>query len=156
MDAEDARTIAQRARRIRHRRGLSLDVVAGLAGISKPCLSALERGQRGFNRRGLIEDLAEALGCSVVDLTGQRYAPPDRGTADALATLPGISFWCGLMRRPRRIVTARQSSAWTQPTGWRHSTFDPTRWPEELVITLDRRLGGGCGSWLRREVARGE
>jgi hypothetical protein len=30
----------------------------------------LERGLRGFNRRGLIEDLAEALGCSVADLTG--------------------------------------------------------------------------------------
>ncbi|MBV9164102.1 MAG: helix-turn-helix transcriptional regulator [Pseudonocardiales bacterium] len=47
---------------------MSLDVAAGLAGISKPYLSALERGKRGFNRRGLIEDLANALGCSVVDL----------------------------------------------------------------------------------------
>jgi hypothetical protein len=55
-------------------------------------LSMLERGQRGFNRRGLIEDFADALGCSVVDLTGQPFAPPDRGTADALATIPGISL----------------------------------------------------------------
>ncbi|MDQ4031562.1 MAG: helix-turn-helix transcriptional regulator [Actinomycetota bacterium] len=51
---------------IRRRRGLSLEVVAGFAGISTPYLSMLERGQRGFNRRGLVEDLANALGCSVV------------------------------------------------------------------------------------------
>jgi transcriptional regulator with XRE-family HTH domain len=55
-----------------------LDVVAGLAGISKQYLSALERGQRGFNRRGLLDDLATALCCSVADLTGQPYLPPDR------------------------------------------------------------------------------
>ncbi|HET9258482.1 MAG TPA: helix-turn-helix transcriptional regulator [Pseudonocardiaceae bacterium] len=70
-----------RAKFIRRRRGLSQDVAAGLAGISKPYLSLLENGHRGFNRRGLIEDLAEALGCSVVDLTGQPYPPPDRESA---------------------------------------------------------------------------
>ncbi|MGH3903450.1 MAG: hypothetical protein ACRDTE_04565, partial [Pseudonocardiaceae bacterium] len=49
-----------------------------------------EKGQRGFNRRGLIEDLAGALGCSVTDLTGEPYQPVDRDTADALAAVPGI------------------------------------------------------------------
>lgn len=91
MDAEEASAIGARARKIRTRRGLSLDVAAGLAGISKPYLSALERGQRGFNRRGLIEDLADALGCSVADLTGQPYSTQDRSTADALAVLPAVS-----------------------------------------------------------------
>lgn len=90
MNADEARTIGARARRIRRRRGLSLEVVAGLAGISAPYLSMLERGQRGFNRRGLLEDLAAALGCSVVDLTGQPYLPPDRPSAETLAALPGI------------------------------------------------------------------
>lgn len=88
MDDEDARTIGQRLRMIRRRRGLGLDVAAGLAGISKPYLSQLERGLRGFNRRGLLEDLAEALGCSVADLTGLPYLPPDKETA---ATAPAIS-----------------------------------------------------------------
>jgi transcriptional regulator with XRE-family HTH domain len=92
VDAEDARSIGARARMIRRRRGLSLDVVAGLAGITKTYLSMLELGQRGFNRRGLIEDLANALGCSVADLTGQPYLPSDRGTADALAALPEIGM----------------------------------------------------------------
>jgi transcriptional regulator with XRE-family HTH domain len=91
MDAEDASVIGQRARMIRRRRGLSLDVTAGLAGITKGYLSMLERGQRGFNRRGLIEDLAEALGCSVADLTGQPYLPVDRQSADTAATIPGVS-----------------------------------------------------------------
>ncbi len=49
---DDALVMGQRARMIRRRRGLSLDVVAGFAGISKSYLSALERGLRGFNRRG--------------------------------------------------------------------------------------------------------
>ncbi|HEV2778398.1 MAG TPA: helix-turn-helix transcriptional regulator [Actinophytocola sp.] len=83
--------IGRRARAIRRRRGLSLDAAAGLAGISKPYLSLLERGMRGFDRRGLLEDLARALGCSVVDLTGQPYPPGDPDSAEALATLPGIS-----------------------------------------------------------------
>jgi hypothetical protein len=51
----------------------------------------LERGQRGFNRRGLLENLADALGCSVTDLTGQPYLAPDRATADALAAIAEIT-----------------------------------------------------------------
>jgi transcriptional regulator with XRE-family HTH domain len=47
MDAEEAHTIGQRVRMVRRRRGLSLEVAAGLAGISPPYLSMLERGQRG-------------------------------------------------------------------------------------------------------------
>lgn len=91
MDAEEASAIGARARMIRRRRGLSLDVAAGLAGISTGYLSMLERGQRGFNRRGLLEDLADALGCSVADLTGQPYLAPDRATADALAVVAEIT-----------------------------------------------------------------
>jgi transcriptional regulator with XRE-family HTH domain len=92
VDAEESLTIGERARKIRRRRGLSLEVVAGLAGIGGPSyLSMLERGLRGFNRRGLIEDLAEALGCSVMDLTGQPYLAVDRQSADTAATIPGVS-----------------------------------------------------------------
>jgi DNA-binding XRE family transcriptional regulator len=58
MDADETRMIGQRLRMIRRRRGLGLAVAAGLGGISKQYLSMLERGERGFNRRGLLEDLA--------------------------------------------------------------------------------------------------
>ncbi|MGH3821776.1 MAG: helix-turn-helix domain-containing protein, partial [Pseudonocardiaceae bacterium] len=44
LNAEEARTIGARARMIRRRRGLSLEVVAGLAGITAQYLSMLERG----------------------------------------------------------------------------------------------------------------
>ncbi len=90
MNAEEAQAIGTRARMVRRRRGLSLDVVAGLAGISTPYLSMLERGQRGFNRRGLLEDLAGALRCSVVDLTGQPYPAADQESVEALASLQDI------------------------------------------------------------------
>lgn len=93
MDADDdAQMIGARARKVRTRRGLSLDVAAGLAGISKPYLSALERGKRGFNRRGLLGDLARALGCSIADLTGQPYLPPDRASAEVGAAVSEISI----------------------------------------------------------------
>ncbi len=82
--------IGRRARVIRRLRGLSLDGVAGLAGMSADHLSMLESGERRFERRGQIEDLANAVGCSVTDLTGQPYLPVDRATADALAAVPGI------------------------------------------------------------------
>ena len=92
MDVDGARPIGARVRKIRSRRGLSLEVAAGLAGITKGYLSMLERGQRGFNRRGLLEDLASALGCSVADLTGQPYLPMDRETAAALPAISEISL----------------------------------------------------------------
>jgi transcriptional regulator with XRE-family HTH domain len=91
VDVDDASSIGARARMIRRRRGLSLEVAAGLAGLSKGYLSLLEHGQRGFNRRGLIEDLAAALGCSVADLTGQPYLLMDQETAAATPAISEIS-----------------------------------------------------------------
>ena len=84
--------IGERLRKIRRRRGMSIDTAAGLAGISKAYWSMLENGKRRFERRGLLEDLAAALGCAVSDLTGQPYLPGDRVSAEALASLPPISL----------------------------------------------------------------
>jgi transcriptional regulator with XRE-family HTH domain len=84
--------IGERARMIRRRRGMSLTVAAGLAGISKGYLSMLENGERRFERRSLIDRLAEALGCSALDLTGQPYQPVDRRAADAMAAIPDIEL----------------------------------------------------------------
>ncbi|MGH3922740.1 MAG: helix-turn-helix domain-containing protein [Pseudonocardiaceae bacterium] len=92
MDDEEARTIGQRLRMIRKRRGLGQKVAADLAGISKQYLSMLERGERGFNRRGLLEDLASALSCSVADLTGQPYHLPDWDTEETFKSVPGIQL----------------------------------------------------------------
>lgn len=58
--------------------------------MSKGYLSMLERGLRRFDRGGLLSALSEALGCSVIDLTGQPYLPADRASVEVLATLPAI------------------------------------------------------------------
>lgn len=83
--------IGAQVRTFRKRRELSLEVVSGLAGISKSYLSLLENGERHFNRRGLIENLARALSCSVIDLTGQPYEPIDRDALLASASLSEVS-----------------------------------------------------------------
>lgn len=85
-----ASEIGGRVRLIRQRRGLSQEDVAVRADISKPYLSQLENGRRAFERRGLIERLAAALECSVLDITGQPYLPSDHRDAEGMATIPGI------------------------------------------------------------------
>jgi transcriptional regulator with XRE-family HTH domain len=82
--------IGKRARVFRTRRKMSLEVVSGLAGISVSQLSRLERGLKRFDRRGLLEDVARALSVSVIDLTGQPYAPVDQRSAMAMAAIPEI------------------------------------------------------------------
>jgi transcriptional regulator with XRE-family HTH domain len=79
----DEETVGQRIRRCRHSRGLSLDQTAGLAGISKPYLSRIERDQRSIDSRVLLLRIATALQASVSDLTGQPDVPRDRQHADA-------------------------------------------------------------------------
>lgn len=139
--------IGQRVRTVRRRRGLSLDTAAGLAGISKAYLSMLENGERRFERRGLLEDLANALGCSVVDLTGQPYLPGDRARAEALATLPPISialFDATLDDVPTcqraRSTTSRSSPARQTSTPRTRDTPSP--------VEISARCSPNCTSML--------
>ena len=60
MGTEDAVAIGRRVRRIRHWRGKSLDVITGLAGISKSYLSGLETGKRVLDSLKLIVAIANA------------------------------------------------------------------------------------------------
>jgi transcriptional regulator with XRE-family HTH domain len=122
VDAEEAWAIGARAAMIRRRRGLSQDVVAGFAGITKQYLSLLETGQRGFNRRGLIEDLADALSCSVADLTGQPYPPPDRESARAKQVITQIEQ--GLNEATLDDVPDLRPRTLESLNGWVHSTAE--------------------------------
>lgn len=92
MPVSEPVQIGTRVRMVRHRRGLGLGTAAGLAGISKSYLSMLENGKRQFDRRGLVEDIARALGCSPADITGQPYLPPDRESAFARSTIEEIEI----------------------------------------------------------------
>ena len=83
MDAEDAVTIGQRLRLVRHAKGKSLAVVAGLAGITSSQLRRLESGERAADRRSLIVALAHALQIAPSDLTVLPMPAPGDGAADA-------------------------------------------------------------------------
>jgi transcriptional regulator with XRE-family HTH domain len=83
-------SMGQRVRRARRYRGMTLAEAAGLAGISTSYLSMIENGHRRLDSRSLLNTLAEVLAVSVVDLTGQPYAPTDRQQSDAQATVPAL------------------------------------------------------------------
>jgi len=72
---EDAGTtrVGAAVRSARLYRGLSLEVVAGLAGHSKSWLSKVERGLLPLERRSDIAALADALQVSPADLTGRPF-----------------------------------------------------------------------------------
>ena len=74
---DDRTRIGANVRSARLRRGMSLAVVAGLAGRSAAWLSLIERGLRPLERRSDLAALANALQISPVDLTGQPYVPDD-------------------------------------------------------------------------------
>jgi transcriptional regulator with XRE-family HTH domain len=87
---DTALSIGQRVRRARRYRGMALAEAAGLAGISTSYLSMIETGRRRLDSRTLITTLADVLAVSVVDLTGQPYAPTDRQISAAQAAVPAL------------------------------------------------------------------
>jgi transcriptional regulator with XRE-family HTH domain len=89
--------IGRTLRQIRHARGKSLAVVAGLAGISPSYLSRLESGDRALDRRSLIAALAEALDVAPSEITGAELAVPgeaddDRAMNDVRLALLAVSM----------------------------------------------------------------
>jgi transcriptional regulator with XRE-family HTH domain len=151
--------IGTRARTIRRRRGLSLDTAAGLAGISKSYLSKLENGKRHFERRGLVEDLATALGCAVADLTGQPYLPVDGPTADGQRAVTRIEQGLNDATlddvpdlRPRPLPELRSSvddSARLRDAGHYGAAASDA---DRVLIDLQVHIATGSGSH-RREAA---
>jgi len=65
---EDARMIGRRVRLFRRSQGKSLQVVAGLAGMSKSKLDRIERGEVALDRRSDIVALANALHVAASEL----------------------------------------------------------------------------------------
>ncbi|MDQ3765333.1 MAG: helix-turn-helix domain-containing protein [Actinomycetota bacterium] len=75
-------TVGQRLRQIRYARSKSLQVVAGLAGMSKSHLSRLERGECALDRQSEIVALASALQISPSELTRLPIPAPGDGRTD--------------------------------------------------------------------------
>jgi len=82
-EAIDPATIGRQVRRIRHSRGKSLEVLAGLAGISAAFLSRLERGECSLDRLSLIVRLAHALEVAPSDLIRLPVPAPGNGGMDS-------------------------------------------------------------------------
>lgn len=87
MDAEEARAIGRRVRRLRLARGKSAEVIAELAGLKRMTLLRIEIGKRALDKREEIADLALALGVAPSELTESELpisAPVDKKTVDAV------------------------------------------------------------------------
>ena len=82
MDAEEARTIGFALWRVRDDRRKSLQVVAGLAGMSKSHLSRIERGERSPTLKE-IRALADALQVAPGDLMSLPVPAPANGETDS-------------------------------------------------------------------------
>jgi transcriptional regulator with XRE-family HTH domain len=83
MDAENAMTIGRRLRRIRKSRGKSLEVIAGLAGISAPTLSRIETGKQALDSISHIVGLANALQIPPSELVRLPVPAPANGHTDS-------------------------------------------------------------------------
>lgn len=82
--------IGVRVRALRKARGLTLEVTAGLAGMSTAMLSYLERGERSLERRSHVDALAYALKVAPSELLGQPYTPVDPARSRAQAGIDEI------------------------------------------------------------------
>jgi transcriptional regulator with XRE-family HTH domain len=97
---DDARTMGRRVRQIRHSRGKSLVVIAGLSGMSKSELSRVERGERALDSRSKIVALANALQVAPSELTSQPVPAPGNGRTDVAVDAVHHSLMAVSRNRP--------------------------------------------------------
>lgn len=74
----------------RTNRGMTGQQLADAIGISEPYVSMIESGIRPVTKRALLYRLAEGLGVSITDLTGQPAAPRSAVERPAHAAVPAI------------------------------------------------------------------
>ena len=72
----NAQKIGKNMRRIREEKGMTMRVVAEASGLCESAVSQYENGHREPRSRNL-EDIAAALGCSVVELLPSSYVEPE-------------------------------------------------------------------------------
>lgn len=87
--SQDLHNIGTEIRRLRKWRGMTLDALAGQAGMTKGYLSKIENGHTALERRSTIKAIADALRVSVGDLTGAGYLA-DRSLQNAGGAIPDI------------------------------------------------------------------
>jgi hypothetical protein len=96
--------IGRTLRQLRHARGKSLAVIAGLAGISPSYLSRLENGERALDRRSLLVALADALEVSPMEITGGAAITPGEVGEDRRLIAVRMAMMSVDMNEPRGQV----------------------------------------------------
>ncbi|MFF5265406.1 helix-turn-helix domain-containing protein [Actinomadura viridis] len=86
----DEITIGARIRALRRWRGMSLDELAGLSGLSKATLSRMENGKLALDRRSHISAIASALRVSETDLVGGPHLSQDPVQSGPHAAIPAL------------------------------------------------------------------
>lgn len=161
--------IGRRLRQIRHARGNSLNVIAGLAGISASYLSRLESGERALDRRSLIVALANALEVAPSEITGAGVSTPgalaeDRSMNAVRLALVSIGMGEprgqvvpveGLAARVTDLLTAQRECRYDQvgaalPGLIRdlHTTVDAGRAERAVLRLLTLTHVQGTQAWL--------
>jgi transcriptional regulator with XRE-family HTH domain len=102
----DLANLGQEIRRLRKWRNMTLDALAGQAGITKGYLSKIENGNANLERRKTIKAIADALRVSVADLTGDHFIA-DRANSEAHAAIPDIRI--ALMATTLELPTGKPS-----------------------------------------------
>jgi len=63
-----------RIKELREKAGLTVEALAEQAGLSKSYMSEIQTGKKQANAR-VLENVARALGCSVIDLIDAQHDP---------------------------------------------------------------------------------
>ncbi|MEU1995056.1 helix-turn-helix transcriptional regulator [Nocardia gamkensis] len=87
---EDDRYVGRQVRTIRARRGISQQVLADRAGLSRSAVAKFETGLRPIDSRRTLLALAGALGVTIGDLTGHEQEKLDPATAGFHAAVPEL------------------------------------------------------------------
>jgi len=85
----DLPNIGQEIRRLRKWRNMTLEALAGQAGITKGYLSKIENGNAALDRRSTMKAIADALRVSMSDLVGDQFLI-ERSDGDVLGSIPDI------------------------------------------------------------------
>ncbi|MEV6769820.1 helix-turn-helix transcriptional regulator [Nocardia sp. NPDC051030] len=89
---DEGRYVGRQVRIIRARRGISQQVLADRIGVSRGAIAKYENGERPVDSRKVLYALAQALGVTVGDLTGQEQDRLDPCAKGFHAAVPAIEL----------------------------------------------------------------
>ncbi|WP_433522163.1 helix-turn-helix domain-containing protein [Nocardia pseudovaccinii] len=92
FEPDDSRYVGRQVRVIRARRGISQQVLADRAGLSRGAIAKYENGERPVDSRRTLLALASALGVTITDLTGHEQEKLDPAAAGFHMAVPEVEI----------------------------------------------------------------